>query len=77
LRAELARARCTGLGALAARPGVDASVPFFFKQWGEHVADALEDGDVRYRHVGKKLAGRVLDGRTWDEMPATAEVAHA
>lgn len=32
----------------------DASIPFFFKQWGG---------------VRKKAAGRVLDGRTWDEMP--------
>ncbi|MBX3125530.1 MAG: phage Gp37/Gp68 family protein [Polyangiaceae bacterium] len=31
-----------------------ANVPFFFKQWGG---------------TRKKLAGRVLDGRTWDEMP--------
>ena len=34
-----------------------ASVPFFFKQWGG---------------VRKKQAGRTLDGRTWDEMPAAA-----
>jgi len=32
-----------------------ASVPFFFKQWGG---------------VRKKLAGRELDGRTYDAMPA-------
>jgi protein gp37 len=32
-----------------------ASVPFFFKQWGGK---------------NKKKAGRTLDGRTWDEMPA-------
>lgn len=32
----------------------DAGVPFFFKQWGG---------------VQKKKAGRVLDGRTWDELP--------
>ncbi|MBI1944515.1 MAG: phage Gp37/Gp68 family protein [Deltaproteobacteria bacterium] len=31
-----------------------AGVPFFFKQWGG---------------VNKKKSGRVLDGRTWDEMP--------
>ena len=31
-----------------------AQVPFFFKQWGG---------------TNKKRAGRVLDGRTWDEMP--------
>jgi protein gp37 len=29
-------------------------VPFFFKQWGG---------------VNKKKTGRVLNGRTWDEMP--------
>lgn len=34
---------------------VEAEIPFFFKQWGG---------------VNKKKAGRVLDGRTWDEMPA-------
>ena len=33
---------------------IDNSVPFFFKQWGG---------------IRKKKAGRVLDGRTWDEMP--------
>jgi protein gp37 len=32
-----------------------AHVPFFFKQWGGK---------------NKKRAGRVLEGRTWDEMPA-------
>ena len=31
-----------------------SKVPFFFKQWGG---------------TNKKQAGRVLDGRTWDEMP--------
>lgn len=32
-----------------------AGIPFFFKQWGG---------------VNKKKAGRLLEGRTWDEMPA-------
>jgi protein gp37 len=32
-----------------------AGVPFFFKQWGG---------------VNKKRAGRLLEGRTWNEMPA-------
>ena len=36
---------------------LDAHVPFFFKQWGG---------------TRKKKAGRGLEGRTWDEMPATA-----
>lgn len=33
------------------------NVPFFFKQWGG---------------VNKKKTGRILEGRTWDEMPMTA-----
>ena len=39
-------------------------VPFFFKQWGAH--------DLHGRRVGKRVAGRILQGRTWDEMPAMA-----
>jgi len=35
----------------------DANVPFFFKQWGG---------------TQKKRTGRLLDGRTWDEMPTTS-----
>ena len=31
-----------------------AKVPFFFKQWGG---------------TNKKKAGRLLEGRTWDEIP--------
>lgn len=37
-------------------------VPFFFKQWGG---------------TRKKLTGRILDGRTWDEMPTPKERAYA
>jgi protein gp37 len=33
---------------------LEGEVPFFFKQWGG---------------VHKKRSGRVLDGRTWDQMP--------
>lgn len=39
-----------------------ARVAFFFKQWGAH-----DEHGVR---VGKSRAGRILDGRTWDAMPA-------
>lgn len=35
-----------------------AGIPFFFKQWGGR---------------NKKKAGRVLDGRTWDELPLVEE----
>jgi protein gp37 len=37
------------------------AVPFFFKQWGAFTADG--------RRVGKKAAGRTLNGRIWNEMP--------
>lgn len=39
-------------------------VAFHFKQWG-----AWADGMVR---IGKKAAGRELQGRTWDEFPGVA-----
>jgi protein gp37 len=34
-------------------------LPFFFKQWGG---------------INKKKAGRILDGRTWDQVPAGARL---
>lgn len=58
---------------------VTAGVPFHFKQWGEwapewlHVSgpsahrwNAAEPGVLR---VGKTVAGRNLEGRTWDQLP--------
>ena len=39
-----------------------AKVPFFFKQWGG---------------VQKKKAGRLLDGKTWDQMPKKISLARA
>lgn len=78
-----------------------ASVPFMFKQWGEHDLSYDRDRDdpdyricdkmaklpgrwinlagghgfngerVHYaKRVGKKAAGRLLDGRTWDGYPS-------
>jgi len=35
---------------------IRTEIPFFFKQWGG---------------VNKKKSGRLLEGRTWDEMPAS------
>ncbi|MCB2200843.1 phage Gp37/Gp68 family protein [bacterium] len=57
-----------------------AGVSFFFKQWGRWVPDfdskTFKDGRRSFRwgdfimhSVGKKKAGRELDGRTWDEYP--------
>lgn len=37
------------------------SVPFFFKQWGAF--------NSKGKRVGKKAAGRRLDGKTWNQMP--------
>jgi len=39
---------------------LEKGVPFFFKQWGG---------------VNKKRAGRVLQGRTWDETPVISDAA--
>jgi protein gp37 len=50
-------------------------VAFFFKQWGNYYP--VECGDngmyhVEFQRIGKKAAGRLLDGRTWDELPDLA-----
>jgi len=67
---------------------VVAGVPFFFKQWGDwrpaefaddwirecepkNVKDYGDDQPPVIR-VGKKSAGRVLDGRQWGEYPGEA-----
>ena len=53
-----------------------AAVCFFFKQWGEYGPNWLNDDDGNklpdsewMDKLGKKNAGRVLDGVTWDEVP--------
>lgn len=59
----------------------DAGVPFFFKQWGEYAPNCLcmtkasckfvkRPGSARsiMFRCGKKKAGRMLDGREWNEM---------
>ena len=38
----------------------------------QDLVDRGHPGWVRIRNVGKKAAGRELDGRTWDEMPGGA-----
>ena len=38
-----------------------ARVPFFFKQWGNH--------DAHGKRTTKKVAGRTLQGETWDQLP--------
>ena len=63
---------------------VAAGVAFFFKQWGEWGECPIGDGpdlvtdavfkkgpghDGMVWKIGKKAAGRLLDGREWNEMP--------
>ncbi len=43
------------------------NVAFFFKQWGGWGADG--------KRRAKSKNGRLLNGRTWDEMPATLAIA--
>ncbi|MCH7970320.1 MAG: phage Gp37/Gp68 family protein [Chloroflexi bacterium] len=43
-----------------------AEIPFFFKQWGAH--------NEHLNRVGKRTAGRLLDGQTWSEMPTRQPV---
>ncbi len=59
---------------------------FFFKQWGEWAPEDdfsaetldkrgyhhLEVGGVTLARLGRKRAGRLLDGREWNELPRGA-----
>jgi protein gp37 len=61
-----------------------AGIPFHFKQWGHWAPsksrtaqtqtfwDEVEEVNVKMRAVGKKFAGRRLDGVLWDEIPTAA-----
>jgi protein gp37 len=63
-----------------------SSVPFHFKQWGHWAPVAMPKEekkgirkfwddvlgfDIFMEAKGKKIAGRRLDGMTWDQLPAT------
>lgn len=47
----------------------DTGVPFFFKQWGEW------NCEMTCARLGKAAAGRLLDGREWNELPTGKEDA--
>ena len=64
---------------------IDYEVPFHFKQWGDWAPTDAVAGDVNRRSVlidnsyltsigrfGKKISGRLLEGRTWDGLPHSA-----
>lgn len=60
-----------------------ANVPFFFKQWGDWVPvrsseaaqgrqtwiDSVDGKKMMLARLGKKLAGRTLRGRLWNQVP--------
>ena len=67
-----------------------AEVAFHFKQWGHWVPAEIaeqtakvtvinlpKEQPVRMVRLPKKEAGRILDGRTWDDFPAIRVPAHA
>lgn len=53
---------------------VSAGVSFHFKQWGEWMFQSPEGRATGFYRVGKKAAGHLLDGHTWDEMPGSKGV---
>jgi protein gp37 len=48
-----------------------AGVPYFFKQWGAHAPDDPNAYHTAMRRVGKKAAGRLLDGVEHNGFPTT------
>jgi protein gp37 len=62
----------------------NSRIPFHFKQWGHWAPaqkktesarafwDEVEGKLIRMEPLGKKSAGRFLDGKTWDEVPKAA-----
>ena len=52
----------------------EMGVAFHFKQWGEWAPDSsaatIDDDPHPMMRMGKKAAGRELDGATWNESPA-------
>lgn len=58
---------------------VSAGVAFHFKQWGEYLPDTqnpamlgIPEGSTGGVRIGKHAAGRLLDGREWNDLPTGA-----
>ena len=47
----------------------EAGVPFLFKQWGAWGPTSSGPRQGMMAEYGKKAAGRLLDGREWNELP--------
>jgi protein gp37 len=47
-----------------------AVVPFFFKQWGEWAPAPDDQPTQKMARRRRRAAGRLIDGRSWDELPA-------
>jgi protein gp37 len=48
---------------------VKYGVPYFFKQWGTIANNPDPQDPTAKKNGGTAKGGRMLDGRTWDEMP--------
>jgi len=48
---------------------VNASVPFFFKQWGKIANNPDPHDPTDKRNHGHTKGGRLLERRLWSEMP--------
>jgi protein gp37 len=48
-----------------------AGVPFFFKQWGEWVPGLGNGVERPMVRIGRRAAGRLLDGRDWSAVPGS------
>ena len=69
---------------------IDSNIAFHFKQWGHWVPTELVERDnvkkvsiqwsgarsVEMTRLPKKDAGRMLGGRTWDEVPLVEDLVH-
>ena len=48
----------------------DTGVAFFFKQWGEWApSNTSTSSQFTMTRMGKRFAGRLLDGKLWDQLP--------
>lgn len=53
-----------------------AGVAFFFKQWGKLSNNPDRADPTAQGNGGHAKGGRMLDGRTWDEMPAGIQLSN-